>query len=82
MGLLLCSDHIIEIENCKKMGSNYPNFRDERRTFKYGTNRMVELTLRHELDDVAKKSIDEIVSKKEMEKSKPLDNEEFTARFG
>lgn len=54
--------------------------RDERRTFRYGTNRMVEIALQHELDDVAKKSLDEIVIKKELEQRKPINNEEYTSR--
>lgn len=59
---------------------NHPSIRDERRTFRYGTNRMVEIALRHELDDVAKKSVDEIVIKKELEQRKPINNEEFISR--
>jgi len=59
----------------------HSSLRDERRTFRYGTNRMVEIALRHELDDVAKKSVDEIVMKKEIEQNKPIDNEEFTSRY-
>jgi hypothetical protein len=64
------------------MGSKelYPSIRDERRTFRYGTNRMVEIALRHELDDMAKKSLDEIIIKKELEQLRPIDNEEFTSR--
>ncbi|XP_060594169.1 uncharacterized protein LOC132748578 isoform X2 [Ruditapes philippinarum] len=58
----------------------YPSIRDERRTFRYGTNRMVEIALRHELDDMAKKSLDEIIIKKELEQLRPIDNEEFTSR--
>ena len=58
----------------------YPSIRDERKTFRYGTNRMVELALRHELDDVARKSLDEIAVKKERQRLKPLDNEELTSR--
>ncbi|XP_052281417.1 uncharacterized protein LOC127878913 isoform X2 [Dreissena polymorpha] len=54
--------------------------RDDRRTFRYGTNRMVEIALQHELDDVAKKSVDEIVIKKELEQRKPINNEEYTSR--
>lgn len=42
---------------------------------------MVEIALRHELDDVAKKSLDEIVLKKEIEQRKPIDNEEYTSRY-
>ena len=41
---------------------------------------MVELALRHELDDVARKSLDEIAVKKERQRLKPLDNEELTSR--
>jgi len=41
---------------------------------------MVEIALKHELDDVAKKSLDEIVLKKEMEYQRPVDNEEVTSR--
>ena len=59
----------------------YPSIRDDRKMFRYGTNRMVEISLRHELDDVARKSLDEIAVKKERQKLKPLDNEEFTARY-
>lgn len=59
----------------------HSSVRDERRTFRYGTNRMVEIALRHELDDVAKKSVDEIVIKKELEQRKPINNEEFISRF-
>ena len=59
----------------------YPSIRDERKTFRYGTNRMVELSLRHELDDVARKSLDEIALKKERQKLQPLDSEEYTSRF-
>ena len=59
----------------------YPSIRDERKTFRYGTNRMVEIALRHELDDVARKSLDEIAVNKERQRLKPLENEEFTARF-
>ena len=42
---------------------------------------MVEIALRHELDDVARKSLDEIAVNKERQRLKPLENEEFTARF-
>ncbi|WAR00024.1 TTC6-like protein [Mya arenaria] len=56
------------------------SLRDERRTFRYGTNRMMDIALQHELDDVAKKSLDEIVVKKELELQKPLENEEYTSR--
>lgn len=56
------------------------SIRDERRTFRYGTNRMVEITLRHELDDMAKKSLDEIIVKKELEQMRPIGNEEYTTR--
>lgn len=65
------------------MGSQelQPSLRDERRTFRYGTNRMVEIALRHELDDMAKKSLDEIIVKKELEQLRPVDTEEYTSRL-
>lgn len=58
------------------------SIRDGHRTFRHGTNRMVEIALQHELDDVAKKTVDEIVLKKEIEQKKPIDNEEYTCRWG
>ena len=58
----------------------YPSIRDDRKTFRHGTNRMVEIALRHELDDVARKSLDEIAVKKERQKLRPLENDELTAR--
>ncbi|XP_069130069.1 uncharacterized protein [Argopecten irradians] len=58
----------------------FPNQKDPRGAFRYGTNRQVELTLRHELDDVAKKSVTEIIYNKQQKSKEPLDEEEYTSK--
>ncbi|XP_021358969.1 uncharacterized protein LOC110454008, partial [Mizuhopecten yessoensis] len=58
----------------------FPNQQDPRGSFRYGTNRQVELTLRHELDDVAKKSVTEIIYNKQQKSKEPLDEEEHTTK--
>ncbi|XP_033743076.1 uncharacterized protein LOC117329299 isoform X6 [Pecten maximus] len=58
----------------------FPNQKDPRGAFRHGTNRQVELTLRHELDDVAKKSVTEIIYNKQQKSKEPLDEEEYTSK--
>lgn len=62
------------------MSGNLPG-RDERGSFRFGTNRQVEITLRSELDDVARKSITEIAIKRELNRMTPLDDQQKVARF-
>ncbi|KAL3878456.1 hypothetical protein ACJMK2_030805 [Sinanodonta woodiana] len=59
----------------------YPSFRDERRSFRHGTNRSVELMLRQELDDLARKTVSEITDRKEHIYAAPVSNEVRTARM-
>jgi len=58
----------------------FPNKGDNRGNFRHGTNRQVEITLRKELDDVAKKSVQEIIYKKDQNRKVPLDETEYTSR--
>ena len=50
--------------------ADFPNDRGKR--FRLGTNRKVEMTLKQELDDVAKKSVAEILTQREVTKQEPL----------
>lgn len=56
------------------------NSRDDRGSFRFGTNRKVEITLRSELDDVARKSISEIAINRELNRMAPLDEQQKIAR--
>lgn len=49
-------------------------------SFRFGTNRQVELTLRRELDDMAKKSLNEIAVKREERLKLPESDEAVTSR--
>ncbi|XP_071127902.1 uncharacterized protein [Mytilus edulis] len=51
----------------------------EKGAFRFGTNRQVEITLRSELEDVARKSITEIAVKRELNRMAPLDDQQKTA---
>lgn len=59
-----------------------PGKDDDRGSFRFGTNRQVEITLRSELDDVARKSITEIAMNRELNRMAPLDDLHKTARYG
>ena len=54
--------------------------KDIRGSFQYGTNRQVEITLNQELDDIARKSLTEIKSKKHLESMVPMTEEEYTSQ--
>lgn len=54
----------------------FPNKRDERKTFRLGVNRQVELSMKHELDDLAKKSLHDIVVMKGLKQNEPLAEEQ------
>ncbi|XP_078324094.1 uncharacterized protein LOC111124594 isoform X6 [Crassostrea virginica] len=49
-------------------------------SFRFGTNRQVELTLRRELDDMARKSLNEIAVKREERLKLPESDEAVTSR--
>jgi hypothetical protein len=59
-----------------------PGKDDDKGSFRFGTNRQVEITLRSELDDVARKSITEIAMNRELNRMAPLDDLQKTARYG
>ena len=54
----------------------FPSESDGRKRLRYGTNRQVELSMQNELHDVARKSLSEIASKKELQRSIPLTDDQ------
>jgi hypothetical protein len=61
-------------------GELLPTNKNGTSSFRFGTNRQVELTLRKELDDMAKKSLAEIAVKREERLKAPPTEETFTSR--
>lgn len=61
-------------------GELHPSNKNGSGSFRFGTNRQVELTLRKELDDMAKKSLNEISVKREERLKLPQSDEVVTSR--
>ncbi|XP_056011741.1 uncharacterized protein LOC125682590 isoform X3 [Ostrea edulis] len=61
-------------------GELQPTNKNGTSSFRFGTNRQVELTLRKELDDMAKKSLAEISVKREERLKAPQTEESVTSR--
>ncbi|XP_052720831.1 uncharacterized protein LOC128192291 isoform X6 [Crassostrea angulata] len=61
-------------------GELHPSNKNGSGSFRFGTNRQVELTLRKELDDMAKKSLNEIAVKREERLNFPQSDEIVTSR--
>lgn len=62
-------------------GELQPTNKNGTSSFRFGTNRQVELTLRKELDDMAKKSLAEISVKREERLKAPQTEESVTSRY-
>ncbi|XP_061164225.1 uncharacterized protein LOC133173256 [Saccostrea echinata] len=61
-------------------GELQPSNKNGTGSFRFGTNRQVELTLRKELDDMAKKSLNEIAVKRDERLKLPQSEETVTTR--
>lgn len=77
--LIFFEEEDLDMSN-KDLFPHLPN-ESKKRRFHHSTNRKEEIILQQELNDVAKKSINQINAFKEARKNVPLSEEEANARY-